>query len=40
MQKHASFVANMAQKKFNKQVVETMIENLGDEYFSGRYRDG
>jgi hypothetical protein len=40
MQNHASFVANMAQKKFNKQVVETMIENLGDEYFSGRYRDG
>jgi hypothetical protein len=40
MQSHASFIANMATKKFNKQVVEDMIENIGDEYFSARYRDG
>lgn len=40
MANHNNFLAAMAQKKFNKQVVESTIENLGDEYFSGRYRDG
>lgn len=40
MANHNSFLVAMAQKKFNKQVVETMIENIGDEYFSMRYRDG
>jgi len=40
MANHANFLAAMAQKKFNKQVVETMIENIGDEYFSDRYRNG
>lgn len=40
MQNHAAFLASMATKKFNKQIVESMIENLGDEYFSARYRDG
>jgi hypothetical protein len=40
MSNHESFLVSMASKKFNKQVVESMIENLGDEYFSARYRDG
>jgi hypothetical protein len=40
MANHNNFLAAMAQKKFTKQVVETMIENIGDEYFSMRYRDG
>lgn len=40
MQAHQAFLQSMAAKKFNKQVVETMIDNLGDEYFSGRYRNG
>jgi hypothetical protein len=40
MTNHNNFLTAMAQKKFNKQVVESTIENIGDEYFSGRYRDG
>lgn len=40
MANHNNFLAAMAQKKFNKQVVETMIENIGDEYFADRYRNG
>ncbi len=40
MQAHQTFVQNMAAKKFNKATVETMIDNMGDEYFGARYRDG
>jgi hypothetical protein len=40
MANHTVFLTKMAEKKFSKQVVESMIENIGDEYFSTRYRDG
>jgi len=40
MAAHNQFLTNMAAKGFQKNVVETMIENVGDEYFSARYRDG
>lgn len=40
MAAHTQFIASMEAKGFKKNVVETMIENVGDEYFSMRYRDG
>jgi len=40
MQAHQTFLQNMTAKKFNKQTVETMIDSMGDEYFSARYRNG
>jgi len=40
MTKHKEFLASMAAKKIQSGVVESTIENLGDEYFGGRYRDG
>ena len=40
LQAHQQFIADMEKKKFSRQVVETMIENMADEYFSMRYRDG
>ncbi len=39
MAAHQQFVTDMTAKKFPKNVVETMIDNLGDEYFSVRYRE-
>lgn len=39
MQAHQQFLTAMAAKKFQKNVVETMIENIGDEYFSMRYTE-
>lgn len=40
MAAHAQFIANMEAKGFKKNVVESTIENVGDEYFSARYREG
>lgn len=40
MQAHQQFLANMAAKGIQKPAVEATIENIGDEYFSARYRDG
>lgn len=40
MQHHKKFIALMASKKFPANIVETMIENIGDEYFSARYKNG
>ncbi len=40
MQAHKQFLQKMAAQKMSSQVVETMIDNLGDEYFGARYRDG
>jgi len=37
MANHQRFVAAMLAKKMTKSVVETMIDNLGSEYFSMRY---
>ena len=39
MAAHQQFLTAMAAKKFTKNVVESMIENIGDEYFSMRYRE-
>lgn len=40
MQAHKQFLQKMAAQKISSQVVETMIDSLGDEYFGSRYRDG
>lgn len=40
MANHTKFLAAMAQKNFNKNVVETMIDSIGDQYFTARYTNG
>lgn len=40
MNNHEEFLKLMAQKNYSKRVVESMIESLGDEYFTMRYRYG
>ena len=37
MQNHEKFVTTMAAHKFNRQIVETMIENIGSEFFSRHF---
>jgi hypothetical protein len=37
MQHHKKFIAHMAKKKMSASIVETMIEEIGDNYFKSRY---